>query len=38
MAALLSNIFTGGGSSGLELAANQIAPNSGATTLSTVDG
>ncbi len=37
MAALLSNIFTGGGSTGLELAANQIAPNSGATTLSTVD-
>ena len=37
MAALLSNIFTGGGSTGLESAANQIAPNSGATTLSTVD-
>ena len=37
MAALLSNIFTGGTSAGLELASNQIAPNSGATTLSTVE-
>jgi general secretion pathway protein D len=37
MAALLTNIFTGGGSANLESAANQIAPNSGATTLSTVD-
>src|SRR3984957_10371787 len=37
MAALLSNMFTGGGSSGLESAANQIAPNAGSTTLSTVD-
>ena len=37
MAALLSNMFTGSGSSGLESAANQIAPNAGATTLSTVD-
>ena len=37
MAALLSNMFTGGGSTGLESAANQIAPNAGATTLSTVD-
>ena len=35
MAALLSNIFTGGTSSGLESPSNQIAPNSGATTLST---
>jgi general secretion pathway protein D len=37
MAALLSNMFTGNGSTGLESAANQIAPNAGATTLSTVD-
>ena len=37
MAALLSNIFTGGTSAGLESASNQIAPNSGATTLSTVE-
>src|SRR5208282_3350631 len=37
MAALLTNIFTGGGGANLESAANQIAPNSGATTLSTVD-
>jgi general secretion pathway protein D len=37
MAALLSNMFTGSGSSGLESAANQIAPNAGSTTLSTVD-
>jgi general secretion pathway protein D len=37
MAALLSNMFTGNGSAGLESAANQIAPNAGATTLSTVD-
>ena len=37
MAALLANMFTGGGSTGLEFAANQIAPNAGATTLSTVD-
>ena len=37
MAALLSNMFTGSGSTGLESAANQIAPNAGATTLSTVD-
>jgi general secretion pathway protein D len=37
MAALLSNIFTGGSSTGLESPSNQIAPNSGATTLSTVE-
>ena len=37
MAALLTNMFTGGGGAGLESAANQIAPNSGATTLSSVD-
>ena len=37
MAALLSNIFTGGGSTSLESPANQIAPNSGSTTLSSVD-
>jgi general secretion pathway protein D len=37
MAALLSNIFTGGTSTGLESPSNQIAPNSGTTTLSTVD-
>jgi general secretion pathway protein D len=37
MAALLSNIFTGGAAKGLESPANQLAPNSGATTLSTVD-
>src|SRR5580698_9725987 len=37
MAALLSNMFTGSGSTGLESASNQIAPNAGATTLSTVD-
>ena len=37
MATLLSNMFTSSGSSGLELASNQIAPNAGATTLSTVD-
>jgi general secretion pathway protein D len=37
MAALLSNMFTGSGSTGLESAANQIAPNAGATALSTVD-
>ena len=37
MAALLSNIFTGGTNAGLESPSNQIAPNSGATTLSTVD-
>jgi general secretion pathway protein D len=37
MAALLANMFTGSGSTGLESAANQIAPNAGATTLSTVD-
>ncbi len=37
MAALLSNIFTGGASTGLESPSNQIAPNSGATTLSAVE-
>jgi general secretion pathway protein D len=38
MAALLNGIFVGTeGSSSLESAANQIAPNSGATTLSAVD-
>ena len=37
MAAVLSDIFTGGTSAGLELASNQIAPNSGATTMSTVE-
>jgi general secretion pathway protein D len=37
IAALLSNIFTGATSAGLESASNQIAPNSGATTLSTVE-
>jgi len=37
MAAILSNIFTGGTSTGLESPSNQIAPNSGATTLSTVE-
>ena len=37
MATLLANIFTGGGATGLESAANQIAPNAGATTLSTVE-
>jgi general secretion pathway protein D len=37
MAALLNNIFVGSGSSGVDSAANQIAPNSGSTTLSAVD-
>ena len=37
MAAMLSNIFTGGTSAGLKSPSNQIAPNSGATTLSTMD-
>jgi general secretion pathway protein D len=37
MAALLSNMFTGGTSTGLESPANQIAPSSGATTLSAID-
>jgi general secretion pathway protein D len=37
MAALLSNMFTSSGSTGLESAANQIAPNAGTTALSTVD-
>jgi general secretion pathway protein D len=37
MAALLTNVFTGGGGANLESPANQIAPNSGSTTLSTVD-
>ena len=37
MAALLSNMFTGGGGASLESPANQIAPNSGSTTLSSVD-
>jgi general secretion pathway protein D len=37
MATLLANIFTGGGATGLESPANQIAPNAGATTLSTVE-
>jgi general secretion pathway protein D len=38
MAALLNSIFVGtGGSSSLDSASNQIAPNSGATTLSAVD-
>jgi len=37
MATLLANMFTGSGSTGLEAPANQIAPNAGATTLSTVD-
>jgi general secretion pathway protein D len=37
MAALLSNILTGGTAASLESASNQIAPNSGATTLSTVE-
>lgn len=37
MAALLANMFTSGGPAGLESPANQIAPNSGATTLSTVE-
>ncbi|MGA9849205.1 MAG: type II secretion system secretin GspD [Roseiarcus sp.] len=37
MAALLSNIFAGGASTGLESPSNQIAPNSGATTLSAVE-
>src|SRR5271165_2550096 len=36
IAALLTNIFTGGGGVGLESAANQIAPNSGTSTLSTI--
>src|SRR5271157_4170641 len=34
IAALLTNIFTGGGGVGLESAANQIAPTSGTSTLS----
>jgi general secretion pathway protein D len=37
MAALLSNIFVGGGSKSLESPSNQLAPNTGATTVSTVD-
>ncbi len=37
IAGLLSNIFTGGGSTGLKSPSNQIAPNSGATSLSTID-
>jgi general secretion pathway protein D len=37
LAALLSNMFTGGGGTGLETPANQIAPSSGTTTLSAVD-
>ena len=37
MAALLSNMFVGGNSTGLESAANQIAPSSGTATLSAVD-
>jgi general secretion pathway protein D len=37
MAALLSNMFTGGGGAGLESAANEIAPGSGTTSLSSVD-
>jgi general secretion pathway protein D len=37
IATLLTNIFTGGGSANLESPANQIAPNSGSTTLSAVD-
>jgi general secretion pathway protein D len=37
MATLLSNMFTGGGAAGLESPSNQIAPNAGATTLSTVE-
>ena len=37
MAALVSGIFTGGASAGLESPSNQIAPNSGATTLGTID-
>jgi general secretion pathway protein D len=37
IAAVLSSIFTGGGNANLESAANQIAPSSGTTTLSTID-
>ena len=37
MATLLANMFTGAGAAGLESPSNQIAPNAGATTLSTVD-
>ncbi len=37
MAEILSNIFTGGTSGGLESPSNQIAPNSGATAMSTTD-
>ena len=37
MATLLANMFTSSGSAGLESPSNQIAPNAGATTLSTVD-
>ncbi|MBV8106932.1 MAG: type II secretion system secretin GspD [Hyphomicrobiales bacterium] len=37
MATLLANMFTGGGSTGLESPANEIAPNAGTTTLSTVE-
>ena len=37
IAELLTSIFGGGASSNLDSAANQIAPNSGAATLSTVD-
>jgi general secretion pathway protein D len=37
MAALLSNMFTGGGGAGLESPSNEIAPGSGTTSLSTVD-
>jgi general secretion pathway protein D len=37
MATMLSSIFTGGTSGGLESPSNQIAPNSGATTLSTTE-
>jgi general secretion pathway protein D len=37
MAALLSNIFTSGTAASLESPSNQIAPSSGATTLSTVE-
>ena len=37
MAALVSGIFTGGAFAGLESPSNQIAPNSGATTLGTID-
>ena len=37
MAEILSSIFTGGTSAGLESPSNQIAPNSGATAMSTTD-